>query len=161
MPQAGEWCATGWGVKHHGRQNPGGGLDPQEKQGTIVGEGERRRGRQPQKSPCLHTIEISLRGTSGSGYGWREATSSGYRRWALMWALGSQAPLVCAKGSVGLKATGCLLIYRQQGQITVVISEARGEAWPEVGVAHLPLGIREQGSLAAPITSRAPQRRAL
>ena len=69
VPQAGEWCATGWGVKHHGRQNPGGGLDPQEKQGTIVGEGERRRGRQPQKSPCLHTIEISLRGTSGSGYG--------------------------------------------------------------------------------------------
>ena len=35
----------GWRVEHHGRGNLGEGLDPQEKQGSIVGEGKRKRGR--------------------------------------------------------------------------------------------------------------------
>ena len=49
-----EQCTTGGGVgcygrgvECHGRGNPGGGLGPQEKQGAIAGEGERRRGRLP------------------------------------------------------------------------------------------------------------------
>ena len=47
VPQAGEWCAMGWGGEHHGRGNLGEGLDLQERQGVIVGEGERRRGGPP------------------------------------------------------------------------------------------------------------------
>ena len=47
VPQEGEQCATGWGVEWHSRGNPGEGLGPQEKQGTIVGEDERRRGGPP------------------------------------------------------------------------------------------------------------------
>ena len=34
----------GWEVKHHSQGSVGGGLGPQEKQDTIVGEDERRRG---------------------------------------------------------------------------------------------------------------------
>ena len=33
----------GWGVECHSRGNPGEGLDPQERQGAIVGEGKRSR----------------------------------------------------------------------------------------------------------------------
>ena len=33
----------GWGVERHGRGNLGEDLGPQEKQGDIVGEGERKR----------------------------------------------------------------------------------------------------------------------
>lgn len=33
-----------WGAERHSRGNPGGCLGLQEKQGTIAGEGERRRG---------------------------------------------------------------------------------------------------------------------
>ena len=43
MPWAGEECALGWGVEFPDRENLEGGLGPQ-KQGTIVGEVERRRG---------------------------------------------------------------------------------------------------------------------
>ena len=42
MQQAGKWCAMGWGVESHDRGNQGDGLGLQEKQGTIVGEGESR-----------------------------------------------------------------------------------------------------------------------
>ena len=42
-----EQCAIGWGVESHDRGNLGEGLGPQEKQGTIAGEGESRRGRPP------------------------------------------------------------------------------------------------------------------
>ena len=42
VPWVGEQCAKG-----HGRGNPGEGLGSQERQGTIVGEGEKRRGRLP------------------------------------------------------------------------------------------------------------------
>ena len=41
---AGERCTTGWGAEHHSEGSVGGGLGPKEKQGAIVGEGERRRG---------------------------------------------------------------------------------------------------------------------
>ena len=44
MPQAGEQCAMGWAVEPQGRVNPGEGMDLQEKQATIVGEDERKRG---------------------------------------------------------------------------------------------------------------------
>ena len=47
VPQVGEWYAMGWGVEQHRRGNPGDGLVPQEKQGTIVGEGEKRKVRLP------------------------------------------------------------------------------------------------------------------
>ena len=47
MPQVGEQHAMGWVMESHGRRNPGEGLDPQERQGTIVGEDERRRGGPP------------------------------------------------------------------------------------------------------------------
>ena len=40
-PRVGEQCTMGWGVEHHGRGNPGEGLDPQERQSAIIGEGER------------------------------------------------------------------------------------------------------------------------
>ena len=47
VPWAGEWCAVGLGVECHGRGNTGEGPGLQEKQGAIVGEGERRRGGLP------------------------------------------------------------------------------------------------------------------
>ena len=47
VPQVEEWYAKGWGGEFHSRGKPGKGLDPQEGQGAIVGEGERRRGRPP------------------------------------------------------------------------------------------------------------------
>ena len=43
MPQKGEMCARSWGVEWQGRGNLGEGLDLQEKQGTIVGEGKRKK----------------------------------------------------------------------------------------------------------------------
>ena len=45
--EAREQCTIGWGVRGHSQGNLGGGLGLQEKQGTIVGEGERRRGGPP------------------------------------------------------------------------------------------------------------------
>ena len=39
-----EVVCYGWGVEHQSRGNTGESLDLQEKQGAIVGEGERRRG---------------------------------------------------------------------------------------------------------------------
>ena len=47
VPWSVEWSATGWEVESHSGGNLGGGLGPQGKQGTIVGEGERRRDRLP------------------------------------------------------------------------------------------------------------------
>ena len=40
--EARKWCTVGWEVEDHSQGNLGGGLDPQEKQGAIVGEGKRR-----------------------------------------------------------------------------------------------------------------------
>ena len=60
VPWAGQWCATGLGVEHHGGGNLGGGVGPQEKQGAIGGEVEMRRGRLPGESPCSH-VPLGLR----------------------------------------------------------------------------------------------------
>ena len=46
-PWVGELYSMGWGVEHHGRGNPGEGPDLQERQHTIVGKVERKRGRLP------------------------------------------------------------------------------------------------------------------
>ena len=51
-PQVGEQCATDLEVEHNGRGNLGKGLNLQERQSAIVGEGERRRGGQPWETPC-------------------------------------------------------------------------------------------------------------
>lgn len=40
-----------WGVERCSRRYPGVGLGVQEKQGAIVGQGKRRRGRPPLESP--------------------------------------------------------------------------------------------------------------
>ena len=42
-----ELFAIGWGAEYNSQGNPGGGLCPYEKQGAIVEESKRRRGRQP------------------------------------------------------------------------------------------------------------------
>ena len=69
----------GWGAECHSRRNPAGGLGMKEKQGAIVGEGERRRGGLPQEFP-VHEQAFRGRGTSGMGYWWPEATCLSYRR---------------------------------------------------------------------------------
>ena len=46
-PWVEEWYAIGWGVESHGRGKLAEGPDPQERQGTIVGEDERRWGGPP------------------------------------------------------------------------------------------------------------------
>ena len=66
-----ERYAMGWGVEGHGRGNWGEGLGPQEKQGAIVGEGERRRGGTTTGiSLCMSEQEDSGRAASGAGYRW-------------------------------------------------------------------------------------------
>ena len=50
----------GGGAVCYGRRNPGEGLGPQEKQGAIVGKGERERGAPPWKSPCAHVRAYEL-----------------------------------------------------------------------------------------------------
>ena len=76
----------GWRVECHSQGNPGGGLGPQEKQGTIVGEGKWSRDRLPQKYLSLHMCVLSegravgskacllhrlqATGPSWVGYGW-------------------------------------------------------------------------------------------
>ena len=57
-PWAGKWYTMGWVVEHHGRGNPGEGPGLQERQGAIVGKGERRRGQtdignSPHLSLCM------------------------------------------------------------------------------------------------------------
>ena len=64
----------GSGAEHHSQGNPGGGLDPQDKQGAIVGEGERRKGGPPQEYLSLHML-----GLSGS-------------KTPLVWAKGGRVP---------------------------------------------------------------------
>lgn len=61
---AGEQCDTGWGVELHGRGNPGGDLGPQ-KQGTIVGEGERGEEDSHRNLPA-HILALRGLGTSGT-----------------------------------------------------------------------------------------------
>ena len=50
---------TGWGAECHSRVNPGGGLGPLEKQGSIVEEGERRKDGPQKKSLSLCMCRLS------------------------------------------------------------------------------------------------------
>ena len=43
MPWVGEWYIMGWVVECHSRGSPGEGPGLHERQGTVVGKGEKRR----------------------------------------------------------------------------------------------------------------------
>ena len=60
----------GWGGECHSRGNLEGGLGLQNKQGTIVVEGERRRDGLPQESLFLCTQGLSGWVASVTGYRW-------------------------------------------------------------------------------------------
>ena len=51
----------GWGGEHHGRRNPGECLDPQHRQGTIVGRGE-----EEGQTATVNTLLWSMHMPSGS-----------------------------------------------------------------------------------------------
>lgn len=76
--EAREQCDTGWGVECHIWGNLGGGLGQQKKQGTIVGEDERRRDGLPQKYLSMHASGLSECGAQAMGG--EEATYLGYGR---------------------------------------------------------------------------------
>ena len=65
-----EWCTIGWGAELHSQGSLEGGVGPQEKQSTIVGEGERRRldGNAFAKSFSAHERPLRGQGDSGSEY---------------------------------------------------------------------------------------------
>ena len=65
VPQAGEWCAMGWGVECHGRGNPKDGLGPQEKQSSTGGEGKRRA-----RPPSVGISMCSCTGSQRAGRLW-------------------------------------------------------------------------------------------
>ena len=93
-----------WGLGHNGRGDLGRGMAPQ-KQGTIVGEGERRN---------LHA--------SGDKKPLAQAREG---RALLLWAIGGQAPLVWATGSRGLSVMWYLLCDLQvAGMDGSVVSKA-------------------------------------
>ena len=101
----------GQGLECYSKWNPGEGLGLQGKQGTTVGEGERRRGGPPQESPCTHAQRLSeggaplVQATSG-----KKPLAQATGVWVLLvQATGGQVPLVWAKGSEGLSASQCLL----------------------------------------------------
>ena len=77
----------GEGVGHHSQGDLGGGLGPQEKQGAIAGEGERR-GTIGISLPA-HTWTLRGWGASGTGYGGQAPLAR---------APGDQAPLVWSTG---------------------------------------------------------------
>ena len=86
-----EWYAMGWGVEGHSWENLGGGLGPQEKQGTTVGEGKGRRWATIGISSHADIHTLRGRGASGTGYWWWCATSLGHRRqyiWCGLWVAG-------------------------------------------------------------------------
>ena len=124
----GEQYPTGCGGEHHGRRNVGEGSNPQERQGAIAGEGEKRRGRPPQETPytraCACACGLSegeaalaqatssekplatLKRYSGSGAGCmgRETTHQSVGdQVALVQDVGSEKPLACLWG------IGCFL----------------------------------------------------
>ena len=101
------WCVMGWGVKCHGKGNPGEGLGPQEKQG-----GRREEEGWTAIGISLRTRAHRLRGwgASSTGYRWGEATCTGYGRPGPSGSgYGGQEPLVWAKGSMALSSTWCFL----------------------------------------------------
>ena len=102
---------TDWKTKCCSQGNLGGGLGPQEKQGSIVGEGERRRDRLPQEYLSLHTSRLSEGGAPLvlATHGKVPLVGATGNRAPLMQAMGGQAPLVWAKDSGGLSARQHLL----------------------------------------------------
>ena len=63
---------------HHKQRDMGGGLVPQEKQGTIVGEGESRGGTTTGISFPEYAKTLRRQDASGLGYRWQGATCTGY-----------------------------------------------------------------------------------
>ena len=112
MPWVGEWCAKGWGVEYYSRGNKGGGLGPQEKQGTTVGEGDEEEETAIGIFLCTHACSRLSEG------GVPRVQAMGGEK-PLAWAMGDWAilvqatsgwePLVWANGSGGLNAMWCLL----------------------------------------------------
>ena len=125
---AGEPNARGRGMERHRQGNREGGLGLQEKQGAIVGEGEKRRGRLPHNSFSLHTHTWTLWCRLQVERSLAQATGD---RVPLVQAMGGWAPLVWAKGSRGLSTTWCLL-HDLQVSGTNHRSHLRNhrEAWP-------------------------------
>ena len=100
MPQAGEQCATGWGVERHSRENLGGHLGPLEKQGAILGRVKAGR------SEHYRNLPVQVCGISKDRVPLVQAMH-GKKQLAL--AIGDQAILVWAKGSRRLSVTWLLL----------------------------------------------------
>ena len=83
-----------------------GGLGPQEKQDTIVGEGKRRRVDHHRNLPVhVHRGSYMVQPRGG-----KKPLALATGDWVLlMKAMGGQAPLAWAKGIRGLSVTWCLL----------------------------------------------------
>ena len=76
----------GWGVECHGRGNSGEGLGPQEKQGSIVGQGERAdHHRNISGNVYVGSQKAGWQGVSGADHRWQEATCWGDRRLGTFW----------------------------------------------------------------------------
>ena len=78
-----------WRVEHNiwgNPRNPGGGLGPQEKQGSIAGEGKKRRGGRPWKYLSLHMLGLKEGGAPLTQTTGGEAP--------LAWAMGNDVPYV-------------------------------------------------------------------
>lgn len=121
----------GWRVEHHSQGSLGGGLGPQEKQGAITGEGERRRGQ------CHRNLPVhawAFRGRGGAplvqATGGKKTLALAMANGGLLQATGGQAPPT-AKGSGRLSATWCVL-HNLQEEGTNQSSHLRNqrEAWP-------------------------------
>ena len=106
---AGEWYTTGWGRECYGRGNLGEGLDPQERQGTIVGEvrgGGMDLYRKLPAQECAHAHGHSVGGASlAQATGWLEGSCSLRGDCMLLvQATSGQTPLLWNKGIRGLNA---------------------------------------------------------
>ena len=100
---AGERCAISRGAECHSRGKPGGGLGPQNKQGTIFGEGKRRKGR-----PSIGIYFPHMYGISEGGGSLVQATDGKVPlaqamgdRSPPVWASCGQAPLAWARAVGG------------------------------------------------------------
>lgn len=117
----GEKCTMGWGVGHHSRGNPGGGLGLQVKQGAIVGEGKKRRRGLPQETPCACACRLSEgRAPLVQTMGGKKTLAQAMGDWVLLVQdIGGRAPPVCDKGSRGLSAMWCFLHDLQVARMDV------------------------------------------
>ena len=102
VPWAGEQCATGWGVEHQGRGNPGEGLDGRRSKVPLLGRVRGGGADCHRNLPVLGLSEsgVPLVQTTGGKKQLARATGD----WALLGqAMSGRAPLVWAKGSGGAK----------------------------------------------------------